>query len=253
MHVLIPFAAPLSAAGRQSVEALRLPNLASLFAQAAEPSIDAGDALSFSPPHERALAREFGWAGADGCLPFAAHLAAADGRDTGALDWGLLTPSHWHVGSDQVALTDPQALELDEASSRSLLDAVKDLFESEGFVLVYGAPLRWYLAHESLAGRRSASPDRVIGRNVDAWMTPGADARLLRRLQSEAQMRWYGHGLNDEREARGLPVVNSFWLSGCGRRQPAAPAADLRIDERLRRPALAEDWTAWAAAWQALD
>jgi hypothetical protein len=31
----------------------------------------------------------------------------------------------------------------------------------------------------------------------------------------------------------------------------AAPA--LHIDDRLRAPALAEDWPAWVAAWRALD
>jgi hypothetical protein len=48
--------------------------------------------------------------------------------------------------------------------------------------------------------------------------------------------------------------VNSFWLSGTGRTQPAADAAaEPLLDERLRGPWLAGDWAAWAEAWQALD
>ena len=253
MHLLIPFAAPGSDAGRQALRELALPQLAALLPRLGAPERDDGDELGFSPPHERALARALGLAGADGCLPWAAWLAQQDGREPGDLAWGLLTPCHWHLGTDQVTLTDPEALQLDEATSRALLEAVHDLFESEGFVLVYGAPLRWYLAHESLAGRRSASPDRVIGRNVDPWLTPGADARLLRRLQNELQMRLHEHPINIAREAQGRLPVNSVWLSGCGLRQPAQWPADLQLDERLRRPALAEDWAAWAAAWRALD
>jgi hypothetical protein len=50
--------------------------------------------------------------------------------------------------------------------------------------------------------------------------------------------------------------VNSFWLSGTGPTPPAASgdaAAEPMVDERLRVPCLAEDWTAWAEAWHALD
>ena len=53
-------------------------------------------------------------------------------------------------------------------------------------------------------------------------------------------------------KSQGLSSVNSVWLSGCG--VPCAAAAEEpRIDERLRGPALGEDWAAWAEAWHALD
>jgi hypothetical protein len=68
----------------------------------------------------------------------------------------------------------------------------------------------------------------------------------------QAQMFWHGHPANEEREARGALAVNSFWLSGCGVPQRAKAAAPT-VDDRLRGPALAEDWAAWAAAWQSLD
>ena len=41
--------------------------------------------------------------------------ARADGIDVGDLAWGLLTPVHWHLGTEQVSLVDPAALALDEA------------------------------------------------------------------------------------------------------------------------------------------
>ena len=49
----------------------------------------------------------------------------------------------------------------------------------------------------------------------------------------------------------GLPV-NSFWLSGCGRRQDVE-GEEPHADTRLRAPLLSEDWAAWAEAWRALD
>jgi hypothetical protein len=62
----------------------------------------------------------------------------------------------------------------------------------------------------------------------------------------------YTHRINDIREARGALPVNSFWLSGCGPQQPVHDGR-LLVDDRLRAPALADDWAAWAEAWRALD
>ena len=253
MHLLIPFAAPLSEAGRQALAGLRGPNLQALLAGRVGERDD-GDELSLSPPHDRALARAWGWAGGDGQLPFAARQALVDGLEPDDLAWGLLTPVHWHVGTDQVSLTDPETLLLDEAGSRAFFDAVAGLFTSEGFLVHWGAPTRWYLAHECLAELPTASLDRVIGRNVDRWLPAGPQARLLRRLQNEVQMQLYTHPLNAEREATGQPTVNSFWLSGCGLAQPVnALTADVIVDDRLRRCALAEDWPGWAKAWALID
>ncbi|MFY1004846.1 hypothetical protein ACNF5F_25790, partial [Escherichia coli] len=77
-------------------------------------------------------------------------------------------------------------------------------------------------------------------------------ARSVRRLQSEVQMLLHTHPVNGTREAEGAPPVNSFWLSGCGPHQSDA-SADVMLDDRLAAPALAEDWSAWTAAWRALD
>ncbi len=252
MHLLVPFAAPLSDAGRAAAATLALPHLKELLARWREVGRDEGDEFSLSPPHERARALAIGLQGGSGLLPWAALAAAADGVDTADLAWGLLTPAHWLLGTEQVSLLDPAGLMLDAAGSRACFDAVQDLFTSEGFALHWGAPLRWYAAHESLATLATASLDRVIGRNVDAWLGTDPAARRIRRLQSEVQMQLYTHPLNDERAVRGLLPVNSFWLSGCGvAQQPAGP--EPLVDERLRGPALAEDWAAWVKAWDTLD
>lgn len=252
MHLVIPFAAPLSEAGRTAARTLAWPGLQGLLAGRSLQRDD-GDELSLSPPHERALARAWGWAGGDGQLPFAAAALRADGIDPGDLAWGLLTPVHWHLGTEQISLTDPEGLVLSVGDSRTLYDAVAELFTSEGFVLHWGAPLRWYLAHECLTDLATASIDRVIGRNVDRWLPAAAQARLLRRLQNEVQMLLHTHPFNTGRESRGLPTVNSFWLSGCGLAQPQVDAAAVQVDGRLRGPALAEDWAAWAKAWAQVD
>lgn len=239
-----------------ALKTLHLPHLEALLARLTLVDRDEGDEYSRTPPHERQLARQLGWQGEDGRWPFAAWQAAADGlHEAQAAQgaWGLLTPVHWHVGSDQINLLDPALLNLGEAESRALLEAARPSFEALGWQLHWGAPLRWYVQHEGLAALQTASLDRAIGRNLDLWMSDEPAARTLRRLQVEAQMLWHGHPVNEAREERRELPVNSFWMSGCGTAQPGSLPAGLRLDDRLRAPLLAGDWQAWVDAWAALD
>lgn len=252
MHIVIPFAAPLSEAGQHALGELTLPALDALLGRLTADPLNEGDEYQLSPPHERVLARALGWRGADGALPWAARAAAADGLDTGDLAWGLLSPVHWQIGREHLTMDDPESLALDADESRAAFDAVRPLFESEGWLCAWGAPTRWYVAHETLAELPTASLDRVIGRNPDLWMPEHPAARFVKRLQNEVQMLLYTHALNDAREATGRDVLNSFWLSGCGTHQPDRGEAP-RVLDALRAPALREDWAAWSEAWRALE
>lgn len=253
MHLLIPFASTLSEACQHAAHDLQLPSLSRLLARLSPAERLGDDEWSLTPPHERALAAALGLRGVDGCLPWAARQAALDGIAVGGEPWGLLTPAHWQLGAEQVSLVDPAELALDEAASRALLKVARGPFESEGWRVAWGAPLRWYVSHPGLRDLPCAALDRVIGRSVDAWMPPDPRIALVRRLQSEVQMLLYHEPLNELREANGALPVNSFWLSGCGAHQVESQAPDLQIDERLRAPALAHDWAAWAEGWRALD
>lgn len=255
MHLVLPFASATSPAAGQALSTLHLPTLERLLARLDPGVRDEGDELALNLPHERVLARVWAWPLVDGGLPFAARAAQRDGLPAvpGEAGWGLLSPTHWHVGTEQVSLGDPAALVLDATASRAFFDALAPLFADDGWALHWGAPARWYATHPSLRDLPTASLDRVIGRNVDLWLGAHPVARLVRRLQAEAQMLLHDHPLNVAREADGLLPVNSFWLSGTGITQAAGPDLPPDVDTRLRAPALAEDWAAWAEAWAALD
>jgi hypothetical protein len=256
MHLVVPFAAGLSDAGAQALQSLQLPHLERLLSRLEAGAVIGTDEHTLNLPHERVLADAQGWRAGDGSLPFAALWAQADGLSaaTDGAAWGLLTPAHWQLGREQIVLRDPAELGLDETESRALLHAVRELFESLGWTLHWGAPLRWYATHDTLEKLPTASLDRVIGRPIDAWLPERLAGQQLRRLQSEVQMLLHTHPINDAREARGALPVNSFWLSGTGPSQaPVAGASLPTVDERLRAPLLGEDWAGWAEAWQALD
>ncbi|MBE7418945.1 MAG: hypothetical protein HS128_14620 [Ideonella sp.] len=253
-HLIVPFATAVSEAGRHAAGTLQLPHLERLLAHWT-PHADIGrDEHSLSAPHELVLAHALGWPAADGLLPLAAHAARRDGLDTGTRAVGLLTPVHLHLGTEQISLADPDTLALDAADARALFDALQPLFADAGFDLRPASGGHWYLLHDSLATLPTASLDRVVGRNIDPWLPDAHSGRAWRRLQSEAQMLLYTHEVNTRREAQGLPSVNSLWLSGTGAAPPAAGHVEVpQFDERLRAPALAEDWAAWADAWRQLD
>ncbi|HMO48539.1 MAG TPA: hypothetical protein PKB14_21255 [Rubrivivax sp.] len=258
MHLVVPYAAPAAQTGTQAVQGLRLPQLERLLARLTRGATLRTEAASLNLPHEHLLAESRGWAGGDGCLPLAAWSAHADGLPPAPADhgWGLLTPSHWQVGSEQIVLLDPAQLELGEDESRALWLALQPLFEGLSWGWHWGAPLRWYATHASLAGLATASLDRVIGHGIEPWLPERRAGAAVRRLQSEAQMLLYTHPVNEAREARGALPVNSFWLSGTGRTQSVAPAAGeagVEIDDALRAAWRAGDWAAWVEAWQTLD
>ncbi len=246
--------AAASAPGCQALlPGLQLPNLQALLARLTRQTEDEGSEHSLSPPHERALATARGLPVRDGQLPWAAADSDAPGTPQA---W--FSPCHFQIGIDQVSLLPADQIGLDESSSRALLAALAPLCEEDGLALQFVDSGRWRASGEPLRGLVCASLDRVSGRPVGPWLTESPDnpqgQRLLQRLQSEAQMLFYTLPVNDAREAARLLPVNGFWVHGAGACEVAEPVRPApHCPDSLRQPALRDDWSAWQAAWQALD
>jgi hypothetical protein len=256
VHLLIPFAVCSAPECATALRALPLPQLEKLLGRLEPGSTDPGDEHSLSMPHERVLARENGFSAPDGCIPWGAWQVAQAGRDPQDAAWAWITPCHWRVETDHVAMGHPQELQLGASESRALLEAMRFFFEEDGIVLEYDAPTRWLARGEIFRGLATASLDRVVGRTIDEWMPRAPQAKTLRRLQQEMQMLLYTHQVNEERVRGGQLPVNSFWVSGTGAlpaAHSAVPPAGLQITHYLRDAALLGDWAAWAVAWQQLD
>ena len=256
VHLLIPFAYSSSEGCAQALRDLALPQLERLVARLKPADTDRGEESSLSMPHERVLAREFGVCAPDGCIPWAAWQARQAGRDLRGAAWARITPCHWRVETDHIAMGHPQDLQLDSRESQALLAAMQPFFEQDGIVLEYDAPTLWLARGEVFRDLATASLDRVVGRTIDSWIPRAGAAKTVRRLQQEMQMLLYTHEVNEERVRGGLLPVNSFWVSGTGALPDShrqAPPSGLQITHYLRDAALLEDWRGWAAAWQQLD
>jgi len=282
MHLIIPFASSLSEGCLAAQPTLQLPNLQKLLGRLTPLPPDQGDDFSRSTPAERALAQALQLPTTDGQIPWAAlhahhtccaagsgqparapaaadsAVAIANTRPAGANQaWAFVTLCHWQVNTHHVAMSQLPLPELSAAESDALLAAMQPYFEEDGIALYADQLGRWLAQAALFEHLVSASTDRVVGRNLAAWMPEAKAAAPLRRLQNEMQMLLYTHPVNDAREARGLPPVNSFWLDGSGA-LPAGyqfPALDSRpvLADSLRQPALTENWPAWVLAWQALE
>ena len=264
-HLVIPFSSCNGDAWLQAMKALPdrkeggLKNLPRLLQGMKLLDTTCLEAFSLSTPHERVLAKALGMPGfetmPDGLIPWAAWQASQTPglQDHPGKAWAFITPCHWAMGREHATLTDPAALALRDVDALTLLAAMQPYFETEGITLHDAAPDRWLAEGEIFRDLPTASLDRVLSRNVDAWLPASKKIKLL---QNEMQMLLYTHPLNDERSLKRLQTVNSFWLSGTGALTYApttTPLPNITVNRSLAQAAFSDDWAAHAQAWTALD
>jgi hypothetical protein len=259
-HLLIPFASVSSEAAAMYVQDLKLPNLRQLLDVLSLVDSDIGTEESFSPPHERALARAQGLLVTDGSIPWAAlkaeQSAAVWGLENAQTQpWSFVTPCHSMVGNGSMTMEDPARLQISEIESRQLLADMTPYFAQDGLTLHYLEPALWLCSGEPLRGVRTASLDRVIGQDLAPWQPAQGESSKLRRLQNEMQMLLYTHTVNDARSRAGVATINSIWLHGTGEFSALETkvSANISTPRELANAALKEDWQAWVKAWEQLD
>ncbi len=259
-HLLIPLASVSSEAATKYLQDLKLPNLSQLLSTLSLVDSDIGTEESFSPPHERALARAQGLPVVDGYIPWAAQKAIALGLENAqTMPWSFVTLCHSVVGNGSMTMEDPAQLQVSEAESRQLLADMTPYFVEDGLTLHYLEPSLWLCSGVPLRDVRTASLDRVIGQDLAPWQPAHGDAAKLRRLQNEMQMLLYTHTVNDARSRARVAAINSIWLYGTVELTALQPQVSTNIKANFNMPrsladaALKEDWSAWVKAWEQLD
>jgi hypothetical protein len=86
-------------------------------------------------------------------------------------------------------------------------------------------PERWYLRIEADPQIATSALGDAAGGNVNLFLPTGNNALRWHRIWNEIQMLLHDHAVNETREARGEPAINSVWLWGGGRK-PAVPGHD---------------------------
>jgi hypothetical protein len=164
----------------------------------------------------------------------------ADGGEPGNATWACVQPVHVHIAHDHLVLIDPASLDLSDDEAGTLLAIARPLIEELGVRIEAPKPIRWYLSSDAFGTLAGASPLRASGRNIEIWLPheahSGERSRAWMKLQNEVQMAWFEHPVNEAREARGLPAVNSIWFHAQGAARPVrSPFAQVLSDAAATR------------------
>ena len=133
-----------------------------------------------------------------------------------------LQPVHLHATRDHLILMGQNQINLTQSESSALLKAALPFLEEDfQSSILFESQHHWFIPAGPFASLASYSIDQAHGRNIDWWMprdtsTEGI-AKRWRKLQNEIQMLWHIGSVNEEREQRGMPSINSLWISGIGK------------------------------------
>ncbi len=184
----------------------------------------------------------------------------ADGGDPGERWIMRADPVHLRPDRGELLLFDASAFALTRAEAQALAEALNTYFEPEPWRLEALHPERWYVSLDRPPAMTTRALSSVLGGPISRGLPYGEEAPHWRTVLNEAQMVLHAAAVNEERETRGQPPINSVWFWGGGR-LPAAPDAGwdfVWADDALSRglaglsgvpcSALPEDGRAWLQA-----
>lgn len=162
-----------------------------------------------------------------------AKLAAqTDGLATEGRHWLLAEPSHLRVDRDRALLADTGILAISQDEADALLASLNQLFEPDGIVFHAPAPNRWYASLAAPSKAEFTPLCDVVGEDINRHLPKGEGGLIWSRFLNELQMLLYTHPVNDARELRGEPTINTVWFWGEGEEgQPNATAEAILTDD----------------------
>jgi hypothetical protein len=149
-----------------------------------------------------------------------------------------LQPVHLHATRDHLILMGQNQIDLtDKESSQLLKMALPFIKEDFQNAVLFQNQHYWFIPAGPFASLESYSIDQAHGRNIDWWMPRDTQeegiAKRWRKLQNEIQMLWHIDPINEEREQRGMPSINSIWISGIGKLNTIQTPEVLKQSQRL--------------------
>lgn len=149
-----------------------------------------------------------------------------------------LQPVHLHATRDHLILMGQNQIDLTAEESAQLLKAALPFIEEDfQSPVLFQNQHYWFIPAGPFSSLASYSVDQAHGRNIDWWMPRDSHeegiAKRWRKLQNEIQMLWHIGPVNEEREQRGLPSINSLWISGIGKLNDVQPAESIKQSQRI--------------------
>jgi hypothetical protein len=107
---------------------------------------------------------------------------------------------------------------LQATEAEALADALNRHFKDQLTFFPLNAE-RWCVRLDNLDAEnlRTQTPAEVAGKDINRHLPAGERSIFWHQVLNEIQMVLHEHPVNEAREARGEPAVNSVWLWGAGR------------------------------------
>ncbi|MGZ5094059.1 MAG: hypothetical protein ACXWCY_06500 [Burkholderiales bacterium] len=150
--------------------------------------------------------------------PIAPLTLAFDGGEPGTDYWLRADPVHLKITRDRLALVDNALFDITQEEAQLLVATLNTHFAESGIVFHAYHPKRWYVKLARTPALVTHTMSEVAGRDVQRYLPSGGDALVWHTLFNEVQMLLHEHAINEAREARGEPPVNSVWFWGGGTR-----------------------------------
>lgn len=160
----------------------------------------------------------------------------AEGGEPGEDTWVRADPIHLRVLQDRVMLVPSAGFSVSRQEAEALCEALNE--QMRGILTLHPIhPERWCARLQEPLAIEAGSPLGIAGQDADAHLRRGPHATRVHALLNEMQMVLHAHPVNEAREARGEPAINSLWLWGAGRRPAAvrSPWQSVSAEEPVAR------------------
>lgn len=135
------------------------------------------------------------------------------GKDAAGYYWLYTAPVHLQLQRDTFSLAGVLTLEIEE--SVALTAALNKHFEQDEMQFFWHES-QWFLRLKVNPNMTTHAPQAALNKAVGAYLPTGKGAIKWAAFTNELQMLLFEHPINQAREAKGLPVVNSLWCYGGG-------------------------------------
>lgn len=137
------------------------------------------------------------------------------GNQAGSAYWLYAAPVHFVLQRDSFSLAAPAPLLLESHEADALTSAFNQHFAGDGLQFFWHETT-WFLSLQSNPHIETSAPETALNKDISAYLPTGAGATQWAAFQNELQMLLFEHPVNQAREAKRLPVVNSIWCYGGG-------------------------------------
>lgn len=124
----------------------------------------------------------------------------------------IVSPISQTAGIHQLQYLDGKALGLSSEEAKAFCEALNTWLQADGWLFYPAKPDLWLVTAPQILEFTLPSLLDLSG-SIDGTTKPtGPDATLILQQQTELQMLLHQHPLNQQRSARGLPIINGFWF-----------------------------------------